>query len=592
MRASLRTWSLWLCAALCAALPGEAQIPVLTKPPTPAEATPVDPLGRMTPRGTVVGFLQAAQSGRYGEAARYLQLSSSQSESASRLARELKTIMDDGYFTSLDSLSTRPEGSFDDGLPPNLERAGTIHATAPLDLVLVHAQDSQAGQIWLISSETLRLVPQTYRNVSAVWVEQWLPEWMAEREIVGVSIWKWLAVIVLFPVLAGAAWLLIQLLRVPGRIWGRRNGHPVVADTWKSSAKGPAILLLAMVLHRVAISLLGVPVLYRYYYGLVIWISVLLVLAWLAWRLIDRGSRLALQRYHQETLPVATSLLMLGRRILKVLVILVAVGGVLSVLGFEMKTLLAGVGIGGIAVALAAQKTLENVFGGLSLLGDRVMHIGDAITIDGKVGIVEDIGLRSTRLRTLDRAELSVPNGALSQVNLENLSRRDKFFFNPTLLLRMETTTDQLLFVLAEFRRLLYQHSKVERETVRVRLIGFDSSGFRVEFFSYVLTRDFNEFAAIREDLLIRCLQIMEEAGTGMAYPSQTLYLSKDSVADPERSVELQQRAAEVQKRVSEWKEDGNLPFPDFKPEDIERMRGTIVYPPDVSAIRVKDGTT
>lgn len=528
----------------------------------------------------MIGFLQATQSGRYSEATRYLQLRGVQADSGTRLARELKTVMDDGYFTSLDSISNRAEGSLDDGLPQNQESAGTVRSEPPLTITLVRVEDAQAGgQVWLISQDTLRRVPQVYRTLNVAGIEAWLPAWMVEREPLGVSIWKWLAGLLLFPVLAGVSWLLVQATRVPAYIWRRAKGKAEPEDTWRSSAIGPAVLLVAMVLHRIAISILGVPVLYRYYYGIVIQISILATLAWLAWRLIDRFTRIALTRYQQDALPVAISLIGLGRRFLKITVVAMVLMGILSLLGFEMKTVLAGVGIGGIAVALAAQKTLENVFGGISLIGDRVIHVGDALMLGDRVGIVEDIGLRSTRFRTLDRAELSIPNGTLSQMNIDNLSRRDKFWFNPALVLRLETTSDQLLYILAELRKLLYQHPMVERESARVRLGNLDDSGYRVEFFSYVLTRDVNEFLAVKEDLLLRCLRIIEEGGGGLAYPSQTLYMARDGGVDSKSG----EKAAA---QIADLRERGELPFPNYRAEDIERMRGTLPYPPPGSALR------
>ncbi len=264
----------------------------------------------------------------------------------------------------------------------------------------------------------------------------------------------------------------------------------------------------------------------------------------------------------------------------KKLLFVLAVTTALSAMGFEMRTVIAGLGIGGIAVALAAQKTIENVFGGLSLLGDRVVQIGDVLQIGDRVGTVEDIGLRSTRIRTVERTELSIPNGQLSAVNIENLSRRDKFLFNPALILRTDTTNDQLLYALAEFRKLLYQHPKVERESARVRLAAITEAGFRVEFFTYLLTRDFNESTAAREDILLRVLDILETTGARLASGERIL------TSDPH---ENQPGESPASTQVKAWSAAGNLPFPDYRPEDIERMRGTLPYPRPDSALN-RDG--
>jgi MscS family membrane protein len=136
----------------------------------------------------------------------------------------------------------------------------------------------------------------------------------------------------------------------------------------------------------------------------------------------------------------AASVIRLARGVLDVLVIFVGLVFGLYHFGLNSTAALAGLGVGGIAVALAAQKTLENVLGGISIIFDRVVETGDTLQIGDTLGIVEDIGLRSTRIRTRDRTLVSVPNGQVANVKLENLSPRDKFWFHPRISLQHDTT--------------------------------------------------------------------------------------------------------------------------------------------------------
>jgi MscS family membrane protein len=279
------------------------------------------------------------------------------------------------------------------------------------------------------------------------------------------------------------------------------------------------------------------------------------------------------------------TLMVLGERLLKALVLIVAVLATLGILGFNLTTVLAGVGIGGIAIAFAAQKTLENLFGGISVLADEVIRVGDTCRFGDRVGIVEDISLRSTRIRTVERTELSIPNGALATMNVENLTRRDKILFNPTLGIRCETTADQLRYVLAEIRRMLFEHPKVDSDSARIRFASFDPSSLSLEIFSYVLTRDMGEFTAIREDLLLRIMAIVQKSGTDFAFPSQTLYLARDTGLNKEK-------AAAAEQEVEQWRNQNNLPFPDFAPADKLMFRGSIVYPGPESAVGNKPEQT
>jgi MscS family membrane protein len=197
---------------------------------------------------------------------------------------------------------------------------------------------------------------------------------------------------------------------------------------------------------------------------------------------------------------------------------------------------LAGLGIGGIAVALAAQKTLENVIGGLSLVFDEAVRVGDVIRVGETVGTVDQVGLRSTRIRTMDRTVVTVPNGQIATASIETLSLRDKFLFRHILGLRYETTSDQLRVVVDSTRELIVGHPGVDVESVRVRFVRLGTSSLDIELFGYFYATDWGHFLEIQQDLLLRVMEIVEEAGTGVAFPSQTVYF-KDAASETERQV-------------------------------------------------------
>jgi MscS family membrane protein len=249
--------------------------------------------------------------------------------------------------------------------------------------------------------------------------------------------------------------------------------------------------------------------------------------------------------------------------------------------GINIAAVLTGLGIGGIAIAFAAQKTLENLFGGIMIISDHPIRVGDFCRAGDYLGIIENIGLRSTRIRTLKRTVVSVPNGQLAVMSLENFTMRDKIWFHHTLHLRYETTADQLRYVLAEIRKMLYEHSKVESPSARIRLTGFGSSSLDLEVFAYVLETQYEPFLHIQEDLLLRIMDIIEASGSGFAFPSQTTYVAGDVSLDTVKS----QKAMET---VRQWREQGKLPFPDFSPEMIAEIENKTEYPPPDSALRDK----
>jgi MscS family membrane protein len=549
-------------------LPGGAQTP------TPASA---DALGRETPSGTVLGFLQAAQAGNYKIASDYLQMSAVRRQSQGPdLADKLKVLMDRAFMGSLQRLGTRPEGSPEFGTADQQTIGIFSNSDADVPVVLVRVGDPNSGKIWLFSSETLNKVPELYDNIHAHQVENKLPQSLVRNAFLGMPLWQWLALFAAIPLALAIGWAVVLLLAIPRRLWLKFRNRPNLHSYSRMSA--PLLVSFSALAHRVIAAYLGLPLLTRLYYYRIIGVLISIGFFWF----LLRTTGLTMQRLRTHAISAGRTgtgtLMLLGERLLKALVAIVAVLATLGILGFNLTTVLAGLGIGGIAIAFAAQKTLENLFGGISVLADEVIRVGDSCRFGDRVGTVEDISLRSTRIRTIERTELSIPNGALAAMNVENLTRRDKILFNPALGIRCESSADQLRYLLAEVRRMLYEHPKVESDTARIRFASFDASALSLEIFSYVLTRDWAEFTAIREDLLLRIMDIVEKSGSGFAFPSQTVYFSRDSGIDKEK-------ASAAEQQVQQWRDQHNLPFPDFAPADKSAFRGSIVYPPPESAI-------
>jgi MscS family membrane protein len=550
-------------------LPGGAQ----ARAATPAAT---DELGRGTPSGTVLGFLQTAQAGNYKTAADYLQMSTARRQSQGPdLAEKLKKVMDHTFEGSLRRLSTSPEGNPDYGVLDRQTIGFFSNGDADVPVVLVRVGDPNSGKIWLFSSETLSKVPELYDNLEAHQVESKLPQSLVRNVFLGMPLWQWLALFAAIPVAFAIGWAVVLLLAIPRRLWlkfrHRPNLHPY------SRMSTPLLVSFSALAHRVIAGYLGLPLLPRLYYYRTIWVLISIGFFWF----LLRASSLTMQRLRIHAISAGRigtgTLMVLGERLLAALVVIVAILAILTIVGFNLTTVLAGLGIGGIAIAFAAQKTLENLFGGISVLADEVIRVGDYCRFGDRAGTVEDISLRSTRIRTDARTEVSIPNGTLATMSIENFTRRDKILFNPALAIRGETSADQLRYLLAEVRRMLYEHPKIESDSAYIRFANFDNSALRLEIFSYVVTQDSNEFNAIREDLLLRIMEIVEKSGSGFAFPSQTVYFSRDTGLDKEKAT-----AAEQQ--VQQWRDQHNLPFPDFTPADKSAFRGSIVYPQPESA--------
>ncbi len=574
--------ALWMLVCVVTALPASAQLlpSQLGKSATnTATETSQDPLGRDTPSGTLFGFLQAAQAGNNSTAAEYLQMSAAKRQTqGEQLSLKLKTVMDRAFSGNLTRVSNQPEGTPQEGVPLDRQRIGVLAAgDTEADFTLVHVTDPSGARIWLISADTLAKIPELYDQAQVHQVENHLPRVLVQHQFLGMPFWQWLAILLAIPTAGVLGFALVQILRLPWHFWTR--SQPGVSVTLRPRITNPLWLVLSTIIHNILVSYFRLPLLQRHYYQQTAGVVLVIASNWLLWRILQWLLRRLRERAILAEHMGTGSLMLLGERLLKAAVFIIAVFAILGTLGFNMSTALAGLGIGGIAVAFAAQKTLENLFGGVSVMGDEVILVGETCRFGNRVGTVEDISLRSTRIRTPERTVLSIPNGSLATMNIENLSRRDKILFNAKLGLRYETSPDQLRYVLAQIRRLLYAHPKVETDGARVRLVGFDDSTLSAEIFCYVLTRDFAEFLAIREDLLLRIMEIVNSSGSGFAFPSQTLYLGRDSGLDKEKT-------ESAHREVQQWRESGNLPFPDFAADDVSQFSNSLPYPQPESAVR------
>jgi len=236
-----------------------------------------------------------------------------------------------------------------------------------------------------------------------------------------------------------------------------------------------------------------------------------------------------------------------------------------------MSTILAGLGVGSLAVALAAQKTLENVIGAITLYTARPVKAGDFCRFGQTVGTVEEIGLRSTIIRTPDRTRVFIPNSVFSSVEVENYSSRDRIRYFRQLQLQM-TTADQLRVILAELRKMFYSHPKVLQDSVSVRLEKVEQALALVRLEAGVSTRDFQEYLTVAEDINLRIIELVHNVGAAFSGPGQVLQLRKFKQASDEET-------ARVEAVLQEWREKDRQPFPDYNPEEIKQFMGTLDFP-------------
>jgi MscS family membrane protein len=497
----------------------------VTKPAEP-QAVSEDPLGRNTPYGTVTGFIRAMEGEEYQRASNYLEGKQS-AKKKEELARLLKVVLDRGMKVSMDALSRKPEGNLADTLFPNLEILGVAkYGDESLDILLHRVDQKGAPAIWLFSSETLLGIADAAEQLEPTLGEKIWPRAFKEIRFLSVPLFMWINDLLLIPLVLGFAWLLTRgLFSVLRPLFLRRIKE--LSGSEVARFHGPIFFLILSLLLRI-LAPIAATISARTFLTIFTTVLIIMALIWFLVRLTNLVSGLRVLRLRQATLLSRIALTELSAWLVKGLWVVAGVFLIVRSFGIDVTAALAGLGVGGIAIAFAAQKTIENLFGTVTVVTDQPIRIGDFCQAGNVSGTVESIGLRSTRIRTLDRTLVTIPNGQLATMSIENFAYRDKFLFRHNIRLRHETTVEQLRHVLAEIRRMMTEHPKVESSTIRIRFIRIGDSSLDLEVFAYVSAREIEVFLEIQEDLLLRIMDLIEASGTRVALPSQTTYVTRD----------------------------------------------------------------
>ena len=441
------------------------------------------------------------------------------------------------------------------------------------EIALVRAESGPRAGEFLFSAETVARADDFYARVRGLpytrpvlfenihglvaegggwmvpfaWVRA-MPSWL-RTQLAGQSGWKWIALALVLGAYGLFLWLVYRLSQL-----GR--GHHPLTQALAQFAMPVGLLVAtpaATYLALVQVNLIGAVG-----SGIELAATAIMFLAaaWMAWRFaaVFAEAIIASPRIAPESIDA--HLIRVGARLLGIVgsATLLALGA--ERLGLPVYGIVAGLGVGGLAIALAAQPTVENLIGGMNLFADKPIRVGDMCRYGDQSGTVEAIGIRSARIRGLDRTITTIPNAVLAKMPIVNLTRRDRMLINAVISVRYETTPEQLRNVLVKLREMLQGHPRVHPDPLRARFIGFGSSSLDIEVFAYVATRDWAEFLGIREDILLRIMDIVEESGAAFAFPSQTLYLGRDRLTDDAR-------AEDAAAKVRAMREEGSPPFPD-----------------------------
>lgn len=488
-----------------------------TEPPAVIEDEAPD-----SPRASMRVFFDLCDRGRYEEAARYLDVPYGTQGRAPELARKLSTIISERLVIDPAQLSPRAHGRTDDRMPAAIEELGKIEdgrgKRISIRIGRREPRSSDEEARWVFTQSTVQNVDSLYASLKGQWLRDRLPTSLLAHGPAGLYYWQLLALPLLALGCVGVGRVLTFLAGLVARralakaTWGplllSRLARPVTT-AW-------ALFFTWQLLPYLGLTLRAEDLVER----------VLSALGYLTffWTLLRTvtvvGDEVVSSSWaapHANVRAITSVGVRLGKMVVAVLAFLVA----LSELGYPVTTVVAGLGIGGVALALAAQKTVEHLFGSLSILVDQPFHVGDVIRVDGIEGTVETIGLRSTRIRTTERTMIIIPNGKLADMRIESLGARDVIRFATRLSIARDASPAQLEALVKQLGERLAAHDGVRARDASALLVGLGESSFDVDVAAPVQTTDTGKFARVREELLLLCVRAVEEVGLTLAVPAR-----------------------------------------------------------------------
>lgn len=518
--ADVSTHRLALALSLCLFAPAAGAQPA--RPPGPAAPEPEEVVAPDSPRASMARFLEHARAGRWPEAGRYLD--APRGSTAAVVARELVEVLDRHVWVDPGSLSGDAQGDTGDGLPTRVDEVARIPGpTGTPEPVRITRREFDDGVRWVFTRQTATRVTVWYGSLEGRWLRERLPAWSLRLGPKNLLRWQWAALPLILLASLAVARLLASLsvralTKVTHRAWPDLDGRLT------ARALGPVTALWTAPLCGLAVDPLGLyPPAQRFVDGILrAWLFVSIF--WALWRSVAVLAQGILGTQWSQAHPGSVTLIPLGAKAMKVVIVALAVTAVLSSLGYPVASLVAGLGIGGLALALAAQKTGEQLFGSVAIGLDQPFRVGEYVKVEDHEGTVESVGLRSTRIRTMKRTVVTIPNGKLADMRVENFSARDRFYFHCVLGLATDTPPETLRALLDAVRALLLAHpQRAEDDTPSAFVKDVSAEAVLVEVQAWFRAEDLTEFIPLRTELYLAVLAAVRAQGATLAAPVRVL---------------------------------------------------------------------
>ena len=483
---------------------------------------PLDEFGRGTPRSSTLGLAAALSKLDFDTAVQYMDLRNLpftiNEEDGPELARKLLIVADRTMIVDYEAVSDSPDGHLDDGLPSYRDRITTVKTSEGLvDILMQKIPRGDGVYIWKLSNATVSRIPELNKEFGYGVIGDRLSLIFPHYYVLGLELWQWVVMLLLlvggYFIAYIVTWVLFKLITLYTKQRRERAERFV---------NGPLRILITVLIFRSSFDLIAPTLVAKALFEASTFLIIAVV--WVLLGFVDLVMYRIAERMRSHGNADAVVLLRPATTVIKLALVFIGIITWLDNIGYQVTTLLAGLGIGGVAVAFAAQRTLENLIGSITIYSSQPVHVGDICKFGDTLGVVEEIGLRATQLRTLERTVVHIPNARFSTDIIENLTQRDKILYRTRLRLSLQTSAKQMQDVLKGIRSLITDNESIDEESSRVRFLEYGEYAQEIELYVYIKTCDFAEYLQYREDINLSIRNILEKTGSELVVPTRTTY--------------------------------------------------------------------
>jgi len=379
---------------------------------------------------------------------------------------------------------------------------------------------------WVFSKTTTQAIPELYANTFSSWftflIDQ-MPEW-TNNEWFGIKIWQYIAVF--FWILIGL--ILMKVFEFLLDNYVRRLAQKT-KFTWDDDLidgiEKPSGYIFVTAFFLLTYSNLQFSVTVSHALSVFLEVALSAAVVWLFYNLADVFSKYLTVVTSKTETELDDQLIPLIRKTLRFFVLVMGVIAILQNNGVNVASLIAGLGIGGLAVALAARETLANFFGSVTIFMDRPFKIGDWIKSGNVEGTVEEVGFRSTRIRTFYNSLVSVPNSNLANADIDNLGLRKYRRLKTVLNLTYSTTPEQMEAFVEGIKAIVKANDHFRQDAYEVHFNSFGAHSLDVLVYVFFDVPDWSTELQQRHNFLLEILRLAKEVGVEFAFPTQTLHM-------------------------------------------------------------------